>query len=215
MFGKTMKHVATLLTLAGMTLAGSVTLASARTADRQAIAGDAIRCAGLFQILTSVSASEPDFGKVMTVFAGAMTDIYAVYTKERTGTTVTNGEASRARSEAMRNLALQYDRNPQEAEAIFLQCFAWREDIARHFLAHQDKLKSDAKRVYLSMPRMPVSPPADIAFRQEIAQVVKIGFEEWASLGRITPDVAHESLRRALENASGRNPVPPAISGRQ
>jgi hypothetical protein len=157
------------------------------------IAEAAIRCSGLFYVLTSI----PDNAAAMNL-AIVMANIYRTHEIEATGKSLTNGDLLDARDNAVKELEREYREAPDGVTNLYLRCNKWRVLAMTHFQEQglsspgQSMTGNLAEQAILSVPKAPATPDVPASNRQEIRQSIAKAFE-------FKGGVSRNSVKSALE----------------
>ncbi len=93
---------------------------------------DALTCMGLFYIMTAISEPE-ELNKLFMHSSRMMGLIYGNLNFIRTNDPLTNGEISKAKNKTALRLVDLHDTNKRKVVNEYIQCNAWRADIAESF----------------------------------------------------------------------------------
>ena len=150
----------------------------------------AVRCAAISFIHTSLSASNPAFGEAMTqsgIFYGGL---FGASRKIRTGLTTTNGEVNARRELVLEELKKTWVSNPEVVVRETALCNTWRGQFGPQLTAWKDD--GNETELVRIVGEPPVSPS-----KEEIEKwrpIVPLAFTAWATLDYSTP----ASVRRKL-----------------
>jgi len=161
------------------------------TSTKESRADDALTCTGLFYIMTSIPEPE-ELNHLYTKLVMIMREIYANLESDKQNKSLSNGEISKAKDKAALKLGKLYDKYPEKVVDEYIQCNAWRADIAKHLIkkTYKKELKNDEiDRIFRSVP-IPKK-LKDISLSKERKNASKnqviLGMKEWGEFGRITP----------------------------
>ena len=111
--------------------------AHAQSAKSPSIAADALTCAGLYSLLTSLSPEYPDFGDVVTRISMMFQDVLAYHDPE-----ISNQLEMQEQLAGKRKvLRSHYEDNPRRVFATYTWCDKWRAVLAVHI---QEAVSGDA-----------------------------------------------------------------------
>jgi len=160
------------------------------TSTKESRADDALTCTGLFYIMTSIPEPE-ELNHLYTKLVMIMREIYANLESDKQNKSLSNGEISKAKDKAALKLGKLYDKYPEKVVDEYIQCNAWRADIAKHLIkkTYKKELKNDEiDRIFRSVP-IPKK-LKDISLSKERKNASKnqviLGMKEWGEFGRIT-----------------------------
>lgn len=154
----------------------------------------AIRCAAVFFVLTSLSSTEPDFGREMKVSTRLFHSAFASRWNVRTGSSMTNGEISARRELVLAELRKSWKSNPEAVIVEAALCSSWLDSIGQRLASVKGEPSSEREFVRL------VGEPPATATAEDLASLrilVPMAFEAWASLDFVTP----ASVRKQVEDS--------------
>ena len=163
-----------------MTLAVSVTtaFAPAAWAQDQAIETAALRCSAISLVHSPLTTPTPQFGELMTQFAGLFAQVHILHKSERTKTKVNPNEFLAQRDAVMTEMGKGWPgvKNDRVREAAL--CNAWRNTL---FAKMPEKpSEKDFQNALLNIG----VPPANVS-KEELAQWEKLtpqAFAMWAQI---------------------------------
>jgi hypothetical protein len=167
--------------------------------EESTVADEAIRCSGLFYLLTAIPGNQ-----AATQMAMMMGEVYRAHASELTGKGISNGDLLTARDEAADALRSEYNDHPDRVTDLALRCNSWRASIAATF---QDAIRespdgslseSDTENLMLSLkaPNETLSvPPED---RLSIDEVIQQAMDSQPSESR---QELLEKLRKMAEES--------------
>ena len=159
------------------------------------------RCSALFMILTSGQKFEPGLGKYFTQLgqlSGMMTSIYYEDSKGKVGT---NGQMLVIKSQAMDRIGQSYPANLTNLEREIKSCIGWVVAIGGVIKKNQKLMGTEAgaKSVFKKAPK----PSSDFKYPFEdftsVKPFIAKAFDEWVSMGKVTPNSVREALKKSLE----------------
>ena len=156
------------------------------TADmNKLIADEAIRCSGLFYLLTAIPGNQ-----AATQVAMMMGEVYRAHASKLTGKGINNGDLLAARDETAEALRSEYKENPGSITDLVLRCNSWRASIATAF---QDTVKestngslseSDTERFMLSLSGPMETPSVPAGDRLSIEEAIRQAMDSQPSESR-------------------------------
>lgn len=154
-----------------------------------------IRCAALFFVQTSQTATDREFGMVMTNFTNQFSDIYGASKMIRTKIHGTNGEVNARREVVLTELRQSWRSNLDGVLRETGLCTTWLLKFSPRLESIQDTT-SEAELV-----RVVGEPPA-LSSNEQIEKwrpIISDGFAAWAELGYVTPAGVRKKLEEALK----------------
>lgn len=104
-------------------------------AQEPRIESQAIRCAGLASVHTSLILTNPSFAKAMATIGQAYAEIYASQRSRRTSVAVTASDVSKRREDVFVQLRKAWLENPEAVISEAALCNDWRAEIADSFIS--------------------------------------------------------------------------------
>lgn len=163
-------------------LSSACTTSYALTSTYESRSNDALTCTGVFSILTATP--EPkELNTLVTKLAIIMRSIFINLEEGFKADPPSNGLISEIRDKRMLGLGKLYDKNPDELVNEYIQCNAWRTDIAKQI--------QKGKTLEEVVKNPPVSRSIDSISlsknKREIYRVqVVMAMKNWDGLGRLT-----------------------------
>ena len=157
---------------------------------------DAIKCAAIYMIATSITANNKVAAKAFADLQKTFVGVYSAIKGQ--GRRLTNGEISKAKSKAMRSLGRGYDRNPRSLHKLEMRCNAWRALISKAFSGmSRNTGKRAIMRAFRNISPMPEVSPRDPRWPHS-KKLVDMSIAVWTKAGRMTPQAFKDSLRKSL-----------------
>ena len=155
------------------------------------------RCSAIFMIMTSVQKTNEGLGKYFTQQGGMSSMLTGLYLGEESGKRVTNGMLSKLKSEEMTRIGNNYPSNLSIIETEISSCMGWTFSVAKVIKSNKSLMKKNdmAKQVLLSAPRPSESYKYPFKDYETIKPFIKIGFDNWVSMGKITPQTIRNHLK--------------------
>ena len=170
-------------------LASSYTQAQESRSETQAI-----RCAALSFVHTSMTASNPGFGEAMTQLAQLYGAVFGSSQRVRTGSSLTVGDINARREVVLTELKKSWSSNPEVVVREAALCNAWRADFAPRLAASSDG-QSEAEFLRI-VGQPPEKPSAEEVERWR--RVVPVAFAAWAELDFATPSSTRKKVEESL-----------------
>ena len=162
----------------------ALALCSSSHGQQSSVEAQAIRCAAMSFIHTSLSASDPEFAEAMANFALFYEGVYAAAHMLRTGSRSSPAELADWRERLTTELARSWATNPKTVVREAALCDAWRAEFGPR-MAAAEQAASDAALVRL-VGQPPQGPsPADTA---RWRAVVNQAFSAWLEFGLAAPE---------------------------
>lgn len=167
--------------------------------EESTVADEAIRCSGLFYLLTAIPGNQ-----AATQVAMMMGEVYRAHASELTGKGISNGDFLTARDETAEALRSEYNDNPDRVTDLALRCNSWRASIATTFQnavresTDGSLSESDTDKFMLSLKapnETPSVPPED---RLPIDEVIRQAMDSQPSESR---QELLEKLRKMAEES--------------
>lgn len=168
---------------------------------------DKLLCAAVYLIVNSII-EDPGASDMIAKIQESFESLYA---GTRRGT-VTNGDLSKAKHEHAIYLGNLYDRDPDQAVHIEMNCDAWREALVPHWqnlyekmkeLPNNNASKKKLRKLMNSFPKMPNKRYKYSHPRWEQSKyMVVMSFETWTENGRKTPYSIKQQLFDSLNQSS-------------
>ena len=167
--------------------------------EESTVADEAIRCSGLFYLLTAIPGNQ-----AATQLAMMMGEVYRAHASELTGKGISNGDLLAARGETAEALRSEYNDNPDRVTDLALRCNSWRASIATTFQnavresTDGSLSESDTEKLMLSLRapnETPSVPPED---RLSIGEVIRQAMDSQPSESR---EELLEKLRKMAEES--------------
>jgi len=176
----------------------------ALTSTKDSRENDALTCSGLFYILTAI----PEPKELNDIFAGhgeLMKLIYGQLNFIRTNDSLNNGEIARGKALESLRLGELHDKNSEEAGAEYIQCNAWRADIAEQF--KEAKSRQDFEQIIKNPPVAPMLNTIKTTEDRKKAHVYQLdtAMKAWSEAGRFT----YMDIKGILEGALEKRRVNP------
>lgn len=177
---------------------------STRVSATETIADDAIKCAGLFYVLTSI----PDNAAAQRpaiVFGG----VYQVHQGENISRSLTNGDVFSARDSAATELGVVYDDSPNDVIDRYLRCNGWLSDLGEYFneaglfATDQPLGEKETNKIILGIPESSAPQAIPAADRALVAQAMTTAFDSWTASGRMTRQKLKEQFMNEVEKSTG------------
>ena len=156
------------------------------------------RCSSLFMIMTSIQKTNEGLGKYFTQQGRMTTTLTGLYLGEETGKRVTNGMLSKLKSNEMIKIGNNYPSNLSKVEEEISSCMGWTFAVGKKIQKNNSLMskRDSAKKVLLSAPRPNKTYKYPFKDFDSIKSYIKIGFENWLSLGKVTPDTIRKQLKK-------------------
>jgi len=164
----------------------------------QASTIQANRCSALFMIMTSVQTSNEGLGKYFTQQGGMSGTLTGLYLSKKTGKRVTNGMLSKLKSKEMTKIGNNYPSNLLQIEKEISSCMGWTFAVGKVIQSNKSSMKNnkEVKQVLLSAPRPNNQFKYPFKDYSSIRPFIKVGFDNWVSMGKVTPDVLKDYLKK-------------------
>lgn len=153
----------------------------------------AIRCAALSFIHTSLSTTDPAFGDLMTSSTIIYGTVFAARQGARTGSLATNGEVNARRELMLAEFKKSWKASPELVVSEAALCNSWRDEFSPR-LGVLNAHSSETELVRL-VGEAPASATADEV--NDWRTLVPLAFAAWAELDYATP----LTIRKKLEDA--------------
>ena len=159
------------------------------------------RCSAIFMIMTSIQTINEGLGKYFTQQGGMSGTLTGLYLGEQTGKRVTNGMLSKLKSKEMTKIGNNYPLNLSEIENEVSSCVGWTFAVGKVIQSNRSSMNNDnkAKQVLLSAPRPNKQYKYPFKDYGTIKPFIKIGFDNWISMGKMTPQLLKDKLRKGLK----------------
>lgn len=175
-------------------LAATFLASSCAYAQESRTETQAIRCAALSLIHTSLTDSNPAFGDAMTRLAMLYGAVYASTQAARTGATLTMGKIEARREVAVEEFKMSWRSSPDVVVREAALCNAWRSEFGPRLAASD---KRDDEPEFLRLVGQPPARPSG----EEVERwrpLVPLAFSAWAELGYATPSSMRAKVRESL-----------------
>lgn len=157
-------------------------------------ANDAMSCAAIYMIATSITANNKAAAKAFSNLQKTFIGVYSSIKGQRRQ--LTNGNISRAKSLQMVALGKMYDRKPRSLYRLEMRCNAWRVVISKSFAGFsRNSGKAEIRRAFQNLAPMPVISSRDPRWPRS-KKLVDMSIAVWTKTGRMTPQSFRELLRR-------------------
>ena len=159
------------------------------------------RCSSIFMIMTSVQTTNEGLGKYFTQQGGMSGTLTGLYLGEETGKRVTNGMLSKLKSKEMTKIGNNYPSNLLQMESEVSSCMGWTFAVGKVIQSNRSSMKNNkkAKQVLLSAPRPIKQYKYPFKDYGTIKPFIKVGFDNWVSMGKMTPQLFKDKLRKGLK----------------
>jgi hypothetical protein len=159
------------------------------------------RCSAIFMIMTSVQTANEGLGKYFTQQGGMSGTLTGLYLGEETGKKVTNGMLSKLKSKEMTKIGNNYPSNLSQMENEISSCMGWTFAVGKVIQSSRTSMKNNnkAKQVLLSAPRPNRQYKYPFKDYGTIKSFIKVGFDSWVSMGKLTPQSFKDKLRKGLK----------------
>ncbi len=159
------------------------------------------RCSAIFMIMTSVQTTNEGLGKYFTQQGGMSGTLTGLYLGEQTGKRVTNGMLSKLKSKEMSKIGNNYPSNLSQIENEISSCMGWTFAVGNVIQSNRSSMKNNnkAKQVLLSAPRPNKQYKYPFKDYGTIKPFIKVGFDNWVSMGKMTPQSLKDKLRKELK----------------
>ncbi len=166
---------------------------------RSTVADEALRCSGLFYLLTAIPGNQ-----AATQMAMMMGEVYRAHASELTGKGISSGDVLTARDETAEALRSEYNDNPDSVTDLALRCNSWRASIAATF---QDAVRestdgslseSDTEKLMLSLTAPIETPSVPAGDRLSIDEAIRQAMDSQPSESR---QELLEKLRKMAEES--------------
>ena len=159
------------------------------------------RCSAIFMIMTSVQTTNEGLGKYFAQQGGMSGTLTGLYLGEKTGKRVTNGMLSKLKSKEMTKIGNNYPSNLSEIENEISSCMGWTFAVGKVMQSNRSSMKNNnkAKQVLLSAPRPNKQYKYPFKDYSTIKPFIKVGFDNWVSMGKMTPQSLKDKLRKELK----------------
>ena len=149
-------------------------------------------------IMTSVQTTNEGLGKYFTQQGGMSGTLTGLYLGEETKKRVTNGMLSKLKSKEMTMIGNNYPSNLSEIENEISSCMGWTFAVGKVIQSNKSSMKNnkEAKQVLLSAPRPNNQFKYPFKDYSSIRPFIKVGFDNWVSMGKVTPDVLKDYLKK-------------------
>lgn len=154
----------------------------------------AIRCAALSFIHTSLSKSDPEFGTLMTSSTIVYGTVFAARQAARTGSMATNGEVNSRRELVLEEFKKSWKTNPELVVREAALCNAWRAEFAPRLGV------LNARSSETELMRLVGEPPTGAAGDEvnDWRVLVPLAFAAWAELDYATPATVRKKMEQSL-----------------
>ena len=171
----------------------------ALTSTKDSRENDALTCGGVFYILTTI-AEPKELNEIFARSSKLMSLIYGQLNYIRTNDSLTNGEMSKTKAKTSLRLGELYDENSQKVVNEYIQCNAWRSDIAEQL--QEAKSTEEIKKI-IKNPTVPrklsiinISKEKRGSHRYQLDFAMKA----WSDSGRFTSiDLKKQLIKSLLE----------------
>jgi len=159
------------------------------------------RCSAIFMIMTSVQTTNEGLGKYFTQQGGMSGTLTGLYLGEETGKRVTNGMLSKLKSKEMTKIGNNYPSNLLQVQNQVSSCMGWTFAVGKVIQSNRSSMKNNnkAKQVLLSAPRPNTQYKYPFKDYGTIKPFIKVGFDNWISMGKMTPQSLKDKLRKGLQ----------------
>ena len=162
---------------------------------------EANRCSAIFMIMTSVQTTNEGLGKYFTQQGRMSGTLTGLYLGEETGKKVTNGMLSKLKSKEMTKIGNKDPSNLLQMENEISSCMGWTFAVGKVIQSNRSSMKNNnkAKQVLLSAPRPNKQYKYPFKDYGTIKPFIKVGFDSWVSMGKLTPQSLKDKLRKGLK----------------
>lgn len=160
------------------------------------------RCSAIFMIMTSVQTTNEGLGKYFTQQGGMSGTLTGLYLGEETGKKVTNGMLSKLKSKEMTKIGNNYPSNLSQMENEISSCMGWTFEIGKFIKANKLLSIQNQKKAFkllLSAPRPNSMYKYPFKDYGSIKPFIKVGFDNWVSMGKLTPQSLKDKLRNGIK----------------
>ncbi len=170
----------------------------------QDVRKDAIGCAALYYIMTSLPNQDPRYGQAMTSLGQMMTAIYSVHENKVTGKRVLNGDVIRLRDTKAEYFGELYDESPNTVVDEYMFCNKWREAIAKYVSKQGQGMlttenKNEMEKFMLNIPKPQDRKNLNLQKNDNVKKAIDLSFKSWTENGRPTPTNVNKKLKKIID----------------